>query len=143
MTGQCSVNGNAASATLDTAVSNLVTVTGYLSIYDNDELASLGAAFQAWSRSPGYTSVANNPSLLVATVVGSSRVVELVPRNGGADKLAIDIHADQTSATRSPRLKRRPPTPTTSPTPIPTASPTSCCLPPRPQPRPRPGPRRG
>jgi len=43
----------AALAMPDTAFSNLVTVTGYLSIYDNVELASLSAAFSSLSTVTG------------------------------------------------------------------------------------------
>ena len=39
----------------DTAVGNLVTVTGCLSIYANSELASLGAAFSSLAKVTAYT----------------------------------------------------------------------------------------
>ena len=75
ITGCCTVYGNAALATLDTAFSNLVTVTGYLSMSTTTMSWPRSARhFQAWLRSPECTSVANNPSSLCATVVGSRDV---------------------------------------------------------------------
>ena len=64
MTGHCTVDDNTALlATLDTAFSNLVTVTGYLSIYDNaalannNQLATLDTAFGNLVTLAGYSSI--------------------------------------------------------------------------------------
>jgi len=120
-----------------------------LSIYDNDELASLGASFSSLATVTAYTSVANNPSLLCATVVGSRvgcGANRLVPRNGVDDDLAITAPStsEPTNLARHD-LPDQGPDPDTDPDPNPdqlptlTTSPTTAVINPSPGPVHQPG----
>ena len=148
ITGCCTVYGNAALATLDTAFSNLVTVTGYLSISTTTMSWPRSARhFQAWLRSPECTSVANNPSFALCNGRWFSGCGAnwLGPRTGSADKLAVnvsvDIHTNLHSTTMSP-TQAPTPDPDHQPDPEPDRKPDHCRPRSRPQPRPRPRPRR-